>query len=195
MPEISKSNFPKKDPAPSQTPTARTERDFFRQQLQNISERWRRSGLPSTQTLEAVARQLEEDQKKGGFEGLWPHRPLMVTATLDDGLGQGLAIIQRFAVVAGLQVQPLGLMQTPERIITACGQLNPYILGLTVLQLDTEDQLAQIGRHLPPRTRFIAGGPVFRFDPDMAVRCGIDFVAPSLTHFIDFLCRLEVDRD
>ncbi len=60
---------------------------------------------------------------------------------------------------------------------------------MTVLQLDSDDDLARVGHALPARTRLIAGGPVFKFDPDMADRCGIDYVAPSVAHFVAYLLR------
>ena len=36
-----------------------------------------------------------------GTQGLWASPPLMLTATLDDGLGQGLAVIEKFAKAIG----------------------------------------------------------------------------------------------
>lgn len=161
----------------------------FRIQLQCLSEQWGKNGLPSAQNLDRVAHQLEADKKKYRIQGIWRQKPMMVTATIDDGLGQGLNIIHRYAAVLGLKVHPLGLMQPPEKIITACRRYRPRFLGMTVLQLDSDDDLARISRQLPPETVLIAGGPVFKFDTDMAARCGIHFVAADVAHFIDFMCR------
>jgi methylmalonyl-CoA mutase cobalamin-binding subunit len=162
----------------------------FRAQLQCLSDQWKNNGLPSALELDRVANQLEADKKKGGIQGIWRQKPMMVTATIDDGLGQGLNIIHRYAAVLGLKIHPLGLMQPPEKIIEACLHHRPRFLGMTVLQLDSDDDIARISRQLPPETTLIAGGPVFKFDTDMAARCGIHFVAANVACFIDFICGL-----
>jgi hypothetical protein len=75
-----------------------------------------------------------------------------------------------------------------------CRLRRPRFLGMTVLQLDSDDDLARISGQLPPETLFIAGGPVFEYDPDMAARCGIHFTATDVAHFIDFMCR-QVEKN
>ncbi len=100
-----------------------------------------------------------------------------------------MAIIERYAEVVGLDVERIGLLQQPQTIIDACHRRQPAYLGLTVLQLDSDDALARIGRSLPQHTRLIAGGPVFAFDSEMAARCNVDFVADDLAHFVDFLLK------
>jgi methylmalonyl-CoA mutase cobalamin-binding subunit len=161
----------------------------LRQKLRRICDRWITGGLSSREALERAADDLEQWKQSHHIDGIWPLRPLLATATLDDGLGQGLAIIERYAEIVGLNVERIGLLQPPQIIIDTCRQRQPDFLGLTVLQLDSDDDLAQIGRSLPEHTRLIAGGPVFAFDPEMAVRCNIDFVAADLTRFLDFLLR------
>ena len=111
----------------------------------------------------------------------------MLTATLDDGMGHGLALIERFAAVMGVSVSPLGLLIKPEAIIAACTQAKPDFLGLTVLQLDSDDDLARVSRNLPANTCLIAGGPAFRYDPEMAERCAVSHVAENVAYFIDFV--------
>lgn len=161
----------------------------FRLRLQKLSLEWRRNGLPSLQGLETTADRLEMEKKELAVEGIWAKKPLMVTATIDDGLGQGLMTIHRYGRIIGVDIHHLGLLQQPKAIIAACRQLRPQFLGLTVLQLDSDDDLARIGSHLPCGTRLIAGGPVFQFDTDMALRCGVDKVCPDVAHFIDYMCR------
>jgi hypothetical protein len=43
----------------------------------------------------------------------------------------------------------------------------------------------------------VCGGPLFRADPDLADRCGIDFVAKDVGAFLDYLLdhrgTLDVD--
>ena len=91
--------------------------------------------------LEQAAGDLCEWKKKTGASGLWKNPPMMITATLDDGLGQGLEIIRLFSETAGIKIIDLGLLVTPEKIITACKKNNPDLLGLTVLQFDSEKDI------------------------------------------------------
>ena len=86
---------------------------------------------------------------------------LMITATLDDGLGQGLEVIRMFSETAGLEIIDLGLLVAPEKIITECKKNNPDLLGLTVLQFDSEEDILKISKNLPSKTKIIAGGSRF----------------------------------
>ena len=159
----------------------------LKEKLERFSREWMQKGLPSRQELERVADELTIWKNKLNINGLWDIRPLMITATLDDGLGQGLQIIQRYAQVLGLDVTPLGLLQKPENIIAACHRYNPAFLGLTILQLDTEADLCRVGHNIPSSTLLIAGGPVFKFDPEMAQRCNVSYVAGNVAYFVDYL--------
>jgi methylmalonyl-CoA mutase cobalamin-binding subunit len=111
----------------------------------------------------------------------------MVTATLDDGFGFGLEVIHEWADALGLDVHRLGLLAPPERILAVCAARRPALLGLTVLQLDSEDALVDLGRHLPPPTVLVAGGPVFRALPDLAARANVGLVARHAGDFVRFL--------
>jgi len=111
----------------------------------------------------------------------------MATATIDDGLGQGLATIHRFAESVGLSVHPIGLMQEPGVVIDVCRSIRPSLLGLTILQFDSEEAIAYIADQLPVQTTIIAGGPVFTADPEFAGRAGVDVVAADVGEFLDYL--------
>jgi len=111
----------------------------------------------------------------------------MLTATLDDGIGQGISLIERFAAAAGLEVQRIGLLQYPGFILERCHILQPAMLGLTVLQLDSDDDLAEVGLNRPVQTSIVAGGPAFKFDPEMGKRCRVDYIAPNVAYFINYL--------
>lgn len=161
----------------------------FKEKLSRICEEWITSGLPSRQVVVGTAEALSQWKQAHQLVGLWPNRPLMVTATLDDGLGYGIDIIKRYAQMAGLDVNPLGLLQKPESILDTCRKLKPAILGLTILQWDSEADLEAVGMNRPQGTCLIAGGPVFKFDPDMAKRCRVDFVAPNVAYFLDYLLK------
>ena len=115
----------------------------------------------------------------------------MITATLDDGLGHGLEVIRMFSEVAGLDILDLGLLVTPEKVITACKKNKPDLLGLTILQFDSEEDILMISRNLPSKTRIIAGGPVFTAYQGFVRRTGIHFTAKNVAYFIDFLLQFE----
>lgn len=146
-------------------------------------------GKPSRNALLDAASELLGIRQSKNLPGLWPVAPLMVTATIDDGFGHGLEVIRRFAEAVGLQTHPLGLLQKPEAIIAACNELMPAILGLTVLQFDSEEMLARIRDGIPARTQMICGGPVFQADPELAERAGVDHVAKDAVRFLDLLLR------
>ncbi|MBI5897150.1 MAG: hypothetical protein HZB24_14495 [Desulfobacterales bacterium] len=93
-----------------------------------------------------------------------------------------------------MQVIPLGLVRPADAIVAACLAHHPEYLGLTVLQLDSEEDLARVGHRLPAGTCLIAGGPAFRYDPEMALRCGVHYVAANVAYFIDFLLKRAVPR-
>ena len=147
--------------------------------------------MPSRSGLEKAAGELREWKVKTGASGLWNNPPLMITATLDDGLGQGLGVIRMFSETAGLEIIDLGLLVAPEKIIAACKKNNPDLLGLTVLQFDSEEDILLISKNLPSKTKIIAGGPVFTADPEFARRTGIHFTAKNVAHFIRFLLQFE----
>lgn len=132
----------------------------------------------------AAAEELLRLRQRMGGQGLWRRPPRLLTATLDDAIGQGLALIERFAEVMGMVVTPLGLRRPPDAIVQVCRHYRPAYLGLTVLWPDSEEDLALVGRRLPPETRLIAGGPAFRYDPDLAARCGVHHVAADAAGFI-----------
>jgi methylmalonyl-CoA mutase cobalamin-binding subunit len=159
----------------------------FRTVVGDLANQWIATGLPSRQALDETADKLASLRERLKVNGLWDQRPSMVTATLDDGLGHGLAIIEKFAAVVGMRLIPQGLMQTPEAVIDACQRHQPDYLGLTILQFDTEDDLTCIARHLPQKTRIVAGGPVFSGDPDFARRTGTHHAAKNVAGFLRYL--------
>jgi methylmalonyl-CoA mutase cobalamin-binding subunit len=163
----------------------------LREKLEKLSRKWQSEGLPSRSGLEKAAGDLREWKKKTSCPGLWDIPPLMMTATLDDGLGHGLEVIRMFSEAAGLEIIELGLLVRPEKIITACKKHKPDLLGLTVRQFDSEEDILTISRNLPARTKIIAGGPVFAGDPGFARRTGIHFTAKNVTYFIQFLLQLK----
>ena len=160
---------------------------IFRETVAALSTEWCETGLPGRQSLDEAVADLSNLRAKLNVQGLWEEQPTMVTATLDDGIGQGLAVIESFAAAIGIRLIPLGLMQAPQRVIDACHDHQPDLLGFTVLQYDTEDDIVSIVKNLPTKTRVVAGGPVFIGDPDFAGRTGIHHWARNVASFMQLM--------
>jgi hypothetical protein len=155
--------------------------------IRNLTIRWRRNGLPGHDGLAAAAQTLTVLRDSSGVCPLWQTPPRFYTATLDDALGQGLAVIHAFADAVGLRRRLLGLTVPADTVIAACRADAPALLGMTVLQFDSEADLARIRREIPQTTRMVCGGPLFKADPDLAERCGIDFIAKDVGAFLEYL--------
>ncbi len=159
----------------------------LRVKIAELLDSWDETGMPSRAGYEAAAADLQEWKSSEGIPGIWQNTPLMITSTLDDGIGQGLQVIHLFSEIAGIKVRSLGLVRPPELIVEECIKHCPDFLGLTVLQFDSEEDLFRICRDIPDPTKVIAGGPVFSGDPDLAERTGIHFVAKNAAAFLRFL--------
>ena len=176
----------------------------LRERLKQLSRNWIDEGIPTNEGVTRAAGELEQWKHQGRIKGLWKKPPRLMTATLDDGMGHGLALIERFAGIMGLSVNRMGLLQKPQDIVTLCRRVVPDFLGLTVLQLDSDDDLECVGRNIPAKTCLIAGGAAFKIDPDLAVRCRVDFVAKNVAYFIryvldwspvDAICKYRLESD
>lgn len=159
----------------------------LRKKLMDLLGHWKKTGFPSRSGLVSIANELIEWKKKNHIEGIWEEPPLMVTATLDDTFGYGLQVIHLYAEVAGIRINPLGLLQTPKQIMKTCCEVDPDFLGLTILQFDTEEALTAICRNLPPKTKVVVGGPIFKVDPCLARRAGVHYVAKNVTSFLEYI--------
>jgi methylmalonyl-CoA mutase cobalamin-binding subunit len=158
----------------------------FRQKLLDCLHGWE-SISPTRESYLNAARELTAWRSERSHAGLWALPPLMVTATIDDGLGHGLEVIEKLAEATGVKIHSLGLLQSPESIVKACLELSPRLLGLTVLQLDSDDWVADIVRRLPSSTLLVAGGPAFQYDEDFARRTGTHVVVKNGAAFLHFL--------
>jgi len=164
-----------------------TPQRLLRRKLERLLQDWQNQGMPGRHTLHEQARALAAWKSANQIHSLWGDVRRMATATLDDGWGHGLQTIETYAALAGLEVHALGLEQSPEHIIAACRRLRPQILGLTVLQFDSEENLTLVCRSLPVETRTVVGGPIFRADPELAERAGVDYVARHVGDFLQYL--------
>ena len=161
--------------------------EILRANICEVLEILRQTAHPSRTFFTDEAQKLLEWKDRNSISGLWENPPHMLTATLDDGWGHGLEVIRLYAAAAGVRVQHLGLLRTPEFIVEQCLRQEPDILGMTVLQFDTEDAVAEIRRKIPAKTQIVAGGPLFRADPEFASRCGIDVTAKDAAEFMAWL--------
>lgn len=159
----------------------------LKEHLQSLLRQWRQDGVPSRWELQNALEEAIDWKGRSQITACWPSPPLLATATLDDGWGHGLQIIELCAHAAGLQVISLGLLQTPSVIIKKCQALLPDLLGMTILQFDSEDGLKGIADRLPSRTRLIAGGPVFQIDPEFAARTRVHHACRNIADFLEFI--------
>jgi len=169
------------------TPASDDPRNALRDEIRRHLAQWRDGRRPSRQQLLDAAAAVTAFREERGIAGLWGSPPLMVTATLDDAFGHGLELIHRFAAAAGLRLLPLGTLQPAGAVVDACRAHRPDLLGLTVLQFDTEEEWLEVRAGVPIETRIVAGGPVFAADPELARRAGIDFVARDAGALWEFL--------
>jgi methylmalonyl-CoA mutase cobalamin-binding subunit len=167
----------------------------MRDDISALLQKWRLKGKPTREDYLAGARTLESLRRESPRRGLWPKPPLMITATLDDGWGHGLDVIEALAAAVGVAVHRLGVLQRPEGILATCREQQADLLGLTVLQFDSDDDLTEITRGLPPETTLIAGGAAFVYDPEFAARTGTLHVARDGAAFLRFLIGFNpIDR-
>lgn len=162
----------------------------MRDHVRDVIQNWRRKGKPTREDYLAGARELEAMHLSMGG-GLWPTSPLMVTATLDDGWGHGLEVIEALAAAVGVTVHALGVLQSPTKIVKTCRAEDADLLGLTVLQFDSDDDLIAVIRGLPSETTLIAGGAAFIYDPEFAARTGVQHVARDGAAFLAFLLQFQ----
>jgi len=169
---------------------------LLRGKLTELVQRWESDGLPSKYMFEFIASDLIEWKRTNHISsGLWDNPPTMITATLDDFVGQGIETIERFAEIAGIAVTSLGVMQPPERIIEECNKTRPSLLGLTVLRTFVFEDLIYIGRNIPSDTLLIVGGgPCLQSDPDIATQANLHFVAKDLKDFIRFILSFQTSE-
>lgn len=165
----------------------------IREKFTALAADWRQNGLPSSSELMTAGRDLAGWKQAHQASGLWPEKatpPKMVTGALDDGLGQGLKLIELYAELAGVTVIHIGLLAEPEDIVRACADHRPDFLGLTVLRSDAEEILIDeiVGR-IPDNIEIIVGGPVFK-PMDAGERAAKPYrILNNLAAFVEYLLR------
>ena len=162
----------------------------MRIKIETLLAQWKRRA-PTRQGYLEAAGQLAACRQQSGHTDLWPRPIRMLTATVDDGWGHGLEVIQTLAEAVGVQVAPLGVLQAPEAIVAACRRRGPDLLGLTILQFDSDDAVRHIVAHLPATTTLVAGGAAYQYDPDFAARTRTPYVARHGAAFLRFLLHYQ----
>jgi len=165
-------------------------RHRLRTRISSLLSAWKASGLPGRTTLHDIADGLLEWRSGNNIPGLWKTPPRMMGATLDDAWGLGIELILKYAKVLGVETHYLGMLVPWPDIVAACSTFHPDYLGLTILQLDSEGDVAALRAHLPASVKMIAGGPVFKITADMQERVKIDFVAKDLSAFLNYLLKI-----
>ena len=168
-----------------------TARPNMRNMLEELSQLLHADGSWSRAEIFQAGEILLDRKNAFSIKGLWPSPPLMITATLDDAVGQGLTIIHLFSQLAGVDVKPLGLMQSPKKIIDACRQSLPDILGMTILQFHSEETLCDMAESLPSQTQIVVGGPIFKTFSQKELDGKGYQVIDNVRYFLDFLLDLD----
>ena len=161
----------------------------MKQAVMALAAGWERTP-PSRRQMEAGADRLE-DLRKSGAPPLWERPPGFLTFTLDDMLGQGITLINKLGAACGMTVRFLGLTQTREKVIEAVLETKPQLLGCTVLQLDTGEDIRFIRDRVPPHIPITAGGPLFKADPSLAREWGIDYPCSTAADFLKILPEIQ----
>ena len=165
---------------------------LLREKLASLVQEWQDDALPSRYAFEFIASDLAEWKQTNRISGLWDTPPTMITATLDDFMGKGIETIELFAKIAGIEVTPLGVMQSAETIVKECIKQQPALLGLTVLRTFVFEDLVYIGHNIPSNTLLIVGGgPCLQSNPEIATQANLHFVAKDIKDFIQFLLNFQ----
>lgn len=125
--------------------------------LLNLLRTWESEGIPPRWTLISSLRSLKERREEEGATLI--ERPyLILTATLDDGWGVGLETIHAACEALGIKYVFLGLMVPPELIIQKCAEIQPDMVGLTILHEPSLELLKELDQALPKALPLLVGG-------------------------------------
>ena len=161
---------------------------LLRKKIRDMISHWDKSSVkPSWTELYAEGKKLLSWKNSRGIKSIWSESPLLITATLDDGLGNGLKLIHLYSEIAGIDYIHAGLMMTAEEIIEECIKKEPDILGLTILRSDMDEEFEEICRNIPEKTRIVAGGSIINSDPGFGECERGYFPAENALSFIKYL--------
>jgi len=164
----------------------------LRKILEEFTTSWQNDPTISWMQIYAVGEKLLAWKTQNKIVGLWKHPPKMITATMDDAVGQGLKIIHLFSRLAGIEIIPLGLLQSKEKIIDACQNQHPNILGMTILQFDTEEILNAIVSQIPETIHVLVGGPIFKMMPENELFRKRYISCNNICDYLNFLLHVEL---
>jgi len=161
--------------------------------LTELVSTWNNNPTISWGHIYSIGEKLLVWKKQNNCKGLWGKSPKMITATMDDGIGQGLKMIHLFSRVAGVELFQLGLMQSMETIIDACKNQHPHFLGMTILQFDTEEILNAIISKIPINIQILVGGPIFKKISESTLQNKKYIPFDNVCDYLNFLLHFEMD--
>jgi len=152
---------------------------------------WQNDPTTSWTQIYTIGETLLEWKTQNNINGLWDITPIMMTATIDDAIGQGLKMIHLFSCLAGIDIISLGLMQSKETIIERCQKQHADFLGMTILQFDTESVLNTIIPKIPEKMCVLVGGPIFKTIPKKELHEKKYVPFNNICDYLTFLLNLE----
>lgn len=163
--------------------------EAFKALVRERAQHWRVFGLPGRWQVLQELKELQRLQEALGADArpASDRFPILYLATLDDGWGHGLDVIEAAARAVGVRTVRLGLLCSAEHIVDACRRRPPDVLGLTILHAETEPIVSAVVQGLPSGVTVLAGGPVFRWDPNFAQRTGLQAVIQDVGDFLQWL--------
>jgi methylmalonyl-CoA mutase cobalamin-binding subunit len=161
--------------------------------LNELVNQWQNDPTVSWYQIYQVGEKLLAWKTQNRIAGIWKQSPKMITATMDDAIGQGLKMIHLFSRIAGMDIEPLGLMQSKETIIDACNYQLPDFLGMTILQYDTEEILNTIIPQFPKKMCILVGGPIFKMIPENELQHKKYTSFNSICDYLNFLLQYEME--
>jgi len=169
--------------------------DIFklRKILNEFVNQWQNDPKISWTQIYHIGEKLLEWKTQKGIAGIWKKSPKMITATMDDSLGQGLKMIHLFSRIAGIDIMPLGLMLSEETIIDACNNQFPDFLGMTILQYDTEKVLNSMIQKFPDKMNILVGGPIFKAIPRNELQNKKYISFNNVSNYLEFLLCFEME--
>lgn len=164
----------------------------FRTRVEELLSSWKSRGAPPRAETRQSLQELRESLDRSGLLSLWREPPCVITATLDDGWGHGIATVEMAAEALGARIFRLGLLAEPERIVDSCLQHRCRYLALTVLHSDSTLALLWIRHQLPDDIAIVAGGPGVGDESELSPESGI-LRADSITDFLEILYNHDTD--
>ncbi|MEJ5299511.1 MAG: cobalamin-dependent protein [Thermodesulforhabdaceae bacterium] len=166
-------------------------RAYFLEAVREKLEIWEKSGIPPRWSLLEELKKLQSLRISLGLSSICENPPRLITATLDDGWGLGIEVIHMACNALGIPYNFLGLMKTPEEIVDACASDPPDIVGVTVIQEDSAEELLRLRRLLQPNILILAGGPGLKDPAEISHENNL-IIVKNVSHFIRMIIDVTI---